>query len=86
MCSPFYTHRLIAACARTSHALNRATEGRRLLDPKVNPIFRVLWNYQYRFAYCPIPKAGTTTWLNIMFDMVPWLDPGQRWREYQEQI
>ena len=52
----------------------------RLLDPKVNRDFRILWNYKYRFAYCPIPKTGTTTWINILLDLVPWLDPDKQSR------
>ena len=65
--------RLIEACAKTSDRHDS------LLDTKVNKYFRILWNYQYRFAYCPIPKTGSTTWMFILFDLVPWLDPGKRW-------
>ena len=44
------------------------------MDTEVNKNFRIMWNYQYGFAYCPIPKTGTTMWMNILFDLVPGLD------------
>ena len=40
---------------------------------------QILWNYQYRFAYYPVPKACSYAWKSILLDFVPWLDPGKRW-------
>lgn len=73
--------RLLAACAKSDHREHR------LMDTKnVNKNFRILWNYEYRFAYCPIPKTGTTTWMNILFDLAPWIDPGKRWKQQVHEV
>ena len=70
----FVLFRLRSACAKSTDKHDKLT------DTKVNKDFRILWNYEYRFAYCPIPKTGTTTWMTILFDLVPWLDPGHHWK------
>ena len=33
----------------------------------------VLWNYEHRLAYCPNAKTGTTTWMHVLLEVVPWL-------------
>ena len=38
----------------------------------------MLWNYEHRLAYCPNAKTGTTTWMNILLELVPWLGTKSR--------
>ena len=38
----------------------------------------LLWNYEHRLAYCPNAKTGTTTWMHVFLELVPWLNTESR--------